>query len=90
VPDYGRSLGLSRPEISADWCRLAPNAERPGRLATNAGLVVELEGGRDLLARAGTIVVPVRRLDGKDCRFMDLLSIPSNDRRGRIADGPLR
>ncbi len=51
-------FGLSRPEMGEDWYRFAACAERPGRLATNTGLAVQVDDGLDLLAEAGTIVVP--------------------------------
>ncbi len=51
-------FGLSRPEMGDDWYRFATCAERPGRLATNTGLAVQVDDGLDLLAEAGTIVVP--------------------------------
>lgn len=51
-------FGLSRPEMGADWYRFASCAECPGRLATNAGLAVQVDGGLDVLVEAGTIVIP--------------------------------
>lgn len=51
-------FGLSRPEMGADWYRFAACTERPGRLATNAGLAVEVDMGLDVLGEAGTIVIP--------------------------------
>lgn len=58
-------FGLSRPEMGADWYRFAACTERPGRLATNAGLAVEVDKGLDVLGEAGTIVIPGWRSEGE-------------------------
>lgn len=58
-------FGLARPEMGADWYRFLPCAERPGRLATNAGLAVQVDNGLDVLAEADTIVIPGWRADGE-------------------------
>lgn len=58
-------FGLARPEMGADWYRFAPCAERPGRLATNAGLAVHVDDGLDVLVEAGTIVIPGWRSEGE-------------------------
>ncbi len=58
-------FGLLRPEMGADWYRFAPCTERPGRLATNAGLAVEVDKGLDVLGEAGTIVIPGWRSEGE-------------------------
>lgn len=57
-------FGLPRPEMGEDWYRFATCAERPGLLATNVGLAIEVKGGLDLLRDAGTIVIPGWRNDG--------------------------
>ena len=57
-------FGLARPEMGTDWYTFASCAEHPGPLATNAGLVVQVGSGLDLLGRAGTIVIPGWRSDG--------------------------
>ncbi|NJR78453.1 transcriptional regulator FtrA [Sphingomonas sp. 36D10-4-7] len=51
-------FGLARPEMGEDWYRFAACAENPGRLATNAGLSVQVEHGLEALSTAGTIVIP--------------------------------
>nr|WP_276589039.1 MULTISPECIES: transcriptional regulator FtrA [unclassified Sphingomonas] len=58
-------FGLARPEMGADWYRFVSCAERPGQLATNAGLAVQVDHGLDTLAEAGTIVVPGWRSEGE-------------------------
>lgn len=58
-------FGLSRPEMGADWYRLAACTERPGRLATNAGLAVEVDKGLDVLGEAETIVIPGWQSEGE-------------------------
>ena len=51
-------FGLPRPEMGEDWYRFAVCAERPGLHATNGGLAVHVDNGLDLVAEAGTIVIP--------------------------------
>lgn len=51
-------FGLARPEMGPDWYRFQVCSERPGRLATNAGVAVEVPAGLDALATASTIVIP--------------------------------
>lgn len=58
-------FGLPRPEMGDDWYRFAACAERPGRLATNAGLAVEVDKDLELLSEAGTIVIPGWRSEGE-------------------------
>jgi len=57
-------FGLHRPEMGDDWYRFITCTEKPGTLATNAGLRIEVEHGLDTLADAGTIVIPGWRSDG--------------------------
>lgn len=57
-------FGLHRPEMGDDWYRFETCAETPGKLATNAGLCIEVEHGLDTLAGAGTIIIPGWRSDG--------------------------
>ncbi len=58
-------FGLARPEMGADWYSFTVCAERPGRLATNAGLTVQVDDGLDMLAEAGTVVIPGWRSEGE-------------------------
>ena len=51
-------FGLSRPEMGPGWYRLAVAAAEPGLLRAAGGITVGVNGGLDLLARAGTIIVP--------------------------------
>lgn len=57
-------FGLDRPEMGPDWYRFRVCAEQPGPLATNAGLGVTVPHGLEMLAAAGTIVLPGWRSDG--------------------------
>lgn len=58
-------FGLARPEMGADWYSFTACAERPGRLATNAGLTVQVDDGLDMLAEAGTVIIPGWRSEGE-------------------------
>lgn len=51
-------FGLPRPEYGADWYRFAVAGIEPGPLRATGGLSVTVDGGLDLLAQAGTIVIP--------------------------------
>lgn len=51
-------FGLSRPEMGPGWYRFAVAAAEPGPLRAAGGITVGVDGGLDLLARAGTIIVP--------------------------------
>ena len=51
-------FGLPRPEMGADWYRFAVAAIEPGPLRATGGVRVLANGGLDLLAGAGTIIVP--------------------------------
>jgi AraC family transcriptional activator FtrA len=51
-------FGLPRPEMGPRWYRFAVAAAEPGPLRAAGGLLVTVEGGLDLLARAGTVVIP--------------------------------
>jgi len=57
-------FGLPRPEMGADWYRFITVAEERRPLLATGGLQVHPEAGLDMLARAGTIVVPGWRTDG--------------------------
>ncbi|WP_339346052.1 transcriptional regulator FtrA [uncultured Sphingomonas sp.] len=57
-------FGLERPEMGDDWYSFTTCAERPGRLATNAGLAIHVDHGLDMLSAATTIVIPGWRSDG--------------------------
>ena len=51
-------FGLARPEMGPDWYRCAVAAVEPGPLRATGGVQVLADGGLDLVARAGTVVVP--------------------------------
>jgi AraC family transcriptional regulator, transcriptional activator FtrA len=51
-------FGLERPEMGPGWYRFGVAALEPGPLRATGGLRVQVDGGADLLAEAGTIVVP--------------------------------
>ena len=58
-------FGLPRPEMGPDWYRFITVAEEQRPLRTTAdGLRVSPEAGLEVLARAGTIVIPGWRTDG--------------------------
>lgn len=58
-------FGLPRPEMGTDWYSFTTCTERPGRLPTNAGLVIQVDHGLETLAEAGTIVIPGWRSEGE-------------------------
>lgn len=51
-------FGLPRPELGDNWYRFVTCAAEPGRLRAVGGFTVESAGGLDVLASAGTIVIP--------------------------------
>ena len=51
-------FALPRPEMGPDWYRFAVAAAEPGPLRAAGGITVSMDGGLDLLAGAGTIIVP--------------------------------
>lgn len=51
-------FGLKRPEFGSDWYRFAVAGTEPGPLRAMGGLSVTVDGGLDLLPRAGTIIIP--------------------------------
>ena len=51
-------FGLPRPEMGEDWYRFAVAALDPGPMRAEGGVRILADGGLDLLAEAGTIVVP--------------------------------
>ena len=51
-------FGLDRPEMGADWYRFAVAALEPSPLRAAGGVRVIAEGGAELLAAAGTIIIP--------------------------------
>lgn len=57
-------FGLPRPEMGPDWYRFVTVAEERRPLHATGGLHVCPEAGLEMLARAGTIVVPGWRTDG--------------------------
>lgn len=57
-------FGLARPEVGADWYRLVTVAEEQRPLRATGGLMIYPEAGLEVLARAGTIVIPGWRTDG--------------------------
>jgi AraC family transcriptional activator FtrA len=57
-------FGLPRPEMGADWYRFVTVAEEQKPLQATGGLQIFPEAGLEVLARAGTIVIPGWRTDG--------------------------
>ncbi|OCP38732.1 transcriptional regulator FtrA [Ensifer sp. LC163] len=51
-------FGLPRPEMGEGWYRFAVAAIEPGELRATGGIRLVADGGLDLLAEAGTIIVP--------------------------------
>ena len=51
-------FGLPRPELGETWYRFAVAGLEPGPLRATGGIHVLADGGLDLLAQAGTVVVP--------------------------------
>jgi AraC family transcriptional regulator, transcriptional activator FtrA len=51
-------FGVPRPEMGQDWYRFAVCAVDPGPLQATGGFHVVADGGLELLAEAGTIIVP--------------------------------
>ncbi|MGD9917377.1 MAG: transcriptional regulator FtrA [Paenirhodobacter sp.] len=51
-------FGLPRPEMGPNWYRFATAAIEPGPLRAQGGLRVEGDGGLDLIAEAGLVIVP--------------------------------
>ena len=51
-------FALPRPELEPDWYRFAVAGVEAGPLRAAGGITVGVDGGLDLLATAGTVVVP--------------------------------
>jgi len=51
-------FALPRPEMGPGWYRFAVAAAEPGPLRAAGGITVGMDGGLDLLAGAGTVIVP--------------------------------
>ncbi|WP_245299246.1 transcriptional regulator FtrA, partial [Sinorhizobium sp. GL28] len=51
-------FGLPRPEMGEDWYRFAVASVDPGELRATGGVRFVADGGIELLAEAGTIIVP--------------------------------
>ncbi len=51
-------FALPRPEMGEGWYRFAVAAAEPGPLRAAGGITVGVDGGLDLLAGAGTVIVP--------------------------------
>ncbi|GAB3172028.1 AraC family transcriptional activator FtrA [Micromonospora palomenae] len=51
-------FGLPRPEFDVDWYALTVCAERPGPVPVVGGAALHTPYGLDVLARAGTVIVP--------------------------------
>jgi AraC family transcriptional regulator, transcriptional activator FtrA len=59
--EYGCAVeifALPRPEFGAHWYRCAIAAVEPGPLRGSGGVVIQADGGLELLDGAGTIVIP--------------------------------
>ena len=57
-------FGLARPEMGADWYRFVTVSEEQRPLRATGGLQVCPEAGLEMLAQAGTIIIPGWRTDG--------------------------
>lgn len=57
-------FGLKRPEMGPDWYRFVTVAEEQRPLRATGGFQICPEAGLEMLARAGTIVIPGWRTDG--------------------------
>jgi AraC family transcriptional activator FtrA len=64
-------FGLPRPEMGKHWYRFAVAAADPGPLRATGGVHVTADGGLDLLAQAGTVIIPGWR--GADAPVPDAL-----------------
>ncbi len=51
-------FGLPRPELGPSWYRFAVAAAEPGPLRAAGGITIGVDGGLNLLAGAGTVIVP--------------------------------
>lgn len=51
-------FGLARPEMGEDWYRFAVASIDKGELRATGGILLAVDGGLELLEKAGTIVVP--------------------------------
>lgn len=51
-------FGLARPEMGEDWYRFAVAAVDEGEMRATGGVRFTADGGLDLIAQAGTIIVP--------------------------------
>ncbi len=51
-------FGLPRPELGENWYRFAVASADPGALRATGGVQVTADGGLNLLATAGTVIVP--------------------------------
>ncbi len=83
-------FGLSRPEMGPGWYRFAVAAIDAGPLRATGGVQVVADGGPDLIAEAGTVIVPgwrgteapvpetliaaLRTAHGRGCRLMSICS----------------
>ncbi|HEY1890185.1 MAG TPA: transcriptional regulator FtrA [Steroidobacteraceae bacterium] len=57
-------FGVQRPEMGPDWYRFVTVAEEQRPLRATGGLQVCPEAGLEVLAQAGTIIIPGWRIDG--------------------------
>lgn len=75
-------FGLPRPEMGEHWYRFAVAAIEPGELRATGGVRLLADGGLELLAAAGTIVIPGWR--GADCEVPRQLieALQAASRRG--------
>jgi AraC family transcriptional activator FtrA len=51
-------FGLARPEMGNDWYRFAVAGVDKGELRADGGIRLTVDGGLELLANAGTVIVP--------------------------------
>ncbi|MFD2264746.1 transcriptional regulator FtrA [Lacibacterium aquatile] len=76
-------FGLSRPEMGPNWYRFAVAGLDEGPMRATGGVRVVADGGLDLLAEAGTIVIPGWK--GVDVPVPEVLSTALRAAHGRGA-----
>jgi AraC family transcriptional activator FtrA len=76
-------FGLPRPEMGPDWYRFAVAGVDGGEMRAQGGVRILADGGLELLAAAGTIVVPGWR--GADMPVPDALVVALREARHRRA-----
>lgn len=76
-------FGLPRPEMGDGWYRFAVASVEPGPLRATGGVRVMVDGALDLLAEAGTVIVPGWR--SVDAPVPEALTVALRDAHARGA-----